>query len=136
MRTFLRSLGSVVVAFIAASVVMMIVETINGRLFHPGLAKAAEGLKDPQALKALLATAPASAFLVVLFGWLLGAFVGGWLATRLSGGTSRRPALILGLLLTLAGIANHLMIPPPPWFWIVSLPGMIPAALFGGRLRR
>jgi len=33
MRSAFRSIGSVVAGFIAASIVMMIVETINGRVF-------------------------------------------------------------------------------------------------------
>jgi hypothetical protein len=39
-------------------------------------------------------------------------------------------------LLTLAGVANNLTIPPPLWFWIVSLVVLIPAAYFGARLAR
>ena len=37
----LRSIGAVVAGFVAASIVMMIVESLNGRVFYPGLAKAA-----------------------------------------------------------------------------------------------
>lgn len=43
-------------------------------------------------------------------------------------------ALSLGLLLTLAGIANNLMIPPPLWFWVLGLAVMLPGSWYGGRL--
>jgi hypothetical protein len=43
-------------------------------------------------------------------------------------------ALALGGLLTLAGVANNLMLPPPLWFWIGSLVVMLPAACAGARL--
>lgn len=134
MRAFLRSLGSVVAGFVAASIIMMIVEAINGRLLHPELAKAAEGLKDPQALKALLATAPVSAFLVVLLGWILGGIAGGWLSARFAGRSPVSHGLALGALLTLAGISNNLMLPPPAWFWVASLLVLMPSAYAGARL--
>jgi hypothetical protein len=37
-------------------------------------------------------------------------------------------------MLTLAGVANNLMIPPPLWFWIASLDVLMPAAYLGARL--
>jgi len=43
-------------------------------------------------------------------------------------------ALVLGGFLTLAGIANNLMVPPPLWFWIAGLVVLIPAAYAGARL--
>lgn len=46
MRSALRSLASVLAGFVAASVVMMIVESVNGRLLYPALGKAAEGGRD------------------------------------------------------------------------------------------
>ena len=61
MRAALRSIAAVLAGFIAASVVMLVVETINGRLFYPELAKAAEGLTDRDAIRELLATAPRNA---------------------------------------------------------------------------
>lgn len=132
MPRVLRSIAAVVAGFVVASAIMMVVEFTNGRLIHPDLAKAAEGMKDPQALRELLASAPVSAFLVVLFGWIAGGFAGGWVAARMAPSNRMRHALILGALLTLAGIANNLMIPPPLWFWVVSVLVFLPAAQAGG----
>jgi site-specific recombinase len=134
MRSVLKGIAAVVAGFVAATVVMMIVETINGRVFHSELARAAEGLTDREAIRALLSTAPVSAFLVVLLGWILGGVAGGWVAARLSVQASLRHGLIVGGLLTLAGVANNLMIPPPMWFWVVSLVVFLPAAYAGARL--
>ena len=129
----LKSIAAIVAGFVAASIVMMIVETINGRVLHPELAKAAEGQTDPEAIRALLATAPVGAFLVVIAGWILGSFVGGWLAARIAGRSGITHGLVLGALLTCAGVANNLMIPPPLWFWFASLVVLIPAAYAGAR---
>jgi hypothetical protein len=136
MRSALRNIGAVLAGFVAASIVMMIVESINGHFLYPALGKAAEGVTDRERIRALVAAAPAGALLVVIGGWILGGVTGGWVATRLSARRTVAPGLVLGALLTLAGVANNLMIPPPPWFWIVSLAVLMPAAYFGARLAR
>ena len=134
MRSAFRSIAAVVAGFVAASVVMMIVETINGRVLYPGLAKAAEGVTDRETIRALLATAPVGAFLVVIAGWILGGVAGGWVTARLASRATTGHGLVLGALLTLAGVANNLMLPPPLWFWIASLVVLLPAAYAGTRL--
>ncbi len=113
---------------------MMIVEAINGRVFYPGLAKAAEGLKDREALRAVLAAAPAGALLVVIAGWILGGVAGGSVTARLAAPAKTGHALVLGALLTAAGVTNNLMLPPPLWFWIASLVVLIPAVCLGARV--
>jgi hypothetical protein len=70
----------------------------------------------------------------VIAGWILGGVAGGWTTARLATQATVRHSLILGALLTLAGVANNLMIPPPLWFWIASLVVLIPAAYLGARL--
>ena len=112
----------------------MIVEMINGRVLHPDLAKAADGMTDRDAIRALLAAAPVGAFLVVIAGWILGGVTGGWVAARIAAQASAGHGLVLGALLTLAGVANNLMVPPPLWFWIASLVVLMPAAYVGARL--
>ena len=43
-------------------------------------------------------------------------------------------ALALGVLLTLAGVANNLMLPPPLWFWIATFAVFLPATFVGAWL--
>jgi hypothetical protein len=133
-RSALRGIAAIVVGFIAASIVMMIIEAINGKVFYPELGKAAEGVTDREKLRALFATAPLGAFLVVILAWILGAFAGGWIAARLAAKATVAHGLGLGALLTLAGVANNLMLPPPLWFWFASLAVLLPAAYLGARL--
>jgi len=132
----LKKAAAVIAGFIVASIVMMIVEFINGRVLYPDLAKAAEGVTDPEVIRGIMARAPVGAFLVVLLGWLLGGLAGGWSATRIAGDGSLRCGVILGALLTLAGVANNLMLPPPLWFWVASLAVLFPSAYFGARLAK
>ena len=129
-----RSILAVIAGFVAASAVMMALETVNGRFLYPELGKLAEGMTDREAIRALLANAPVGAFLVVLLGWVLGSLVGGFLAAWIGWNAPVPHALILGGLLTLAGFANNLMVPPPVWFWITSLVVFLPAAYAGARL--
>jgi hypothetical protein len=134
MRSTLRSVFAVAAGFVVASVVMMAIESINGRFLYPDLGKAADGMTDTEAIRRLLASAPVGAFLVVIVGWVLGSVAGGWVAARIGRRAPAGHALTLGVLLTLAGVANNLMVPPPLWFWIASLVVLLPAAYAGGRL--
>ena len=133
-KTF-RSIGAVVAGFIAASAVMMVVESVNSHVLYPELGnQMAQGVTDREALRTMLASAPVGSLLVVLLGWALGSLAGGFLASWIGGDARRRLALILGVLLTLAGIANNAMLPPPGWFWIPTLVIFLPAAYAGAQL--
>lgn len=62
--------------------------------------------------------------------------VSGWLAVRITKGSSTQPATILGVLLLLVGIAVqagywNVM---PIWYHLIFLALLFPAAVFGGRL--
>ena len=132
MRRTLRNVGAVVAGFVSASALMMAVEFTNGRVFYPDLAKSAEGVTDPEVMRAIFASAPVGALLVVLGGWLLGGLAGGWVSGRIAG--AMRAPIVLALLLTLAGIANNLMLPPPLWFWVVGMAVLGPSTIVGGRV--
>jgi hypothetical protein len=130
----IRSVAAVVAGFIVASVVMTLVESINTRFLYPELAKLMEGAKDKESIRAEMASAPIGAWFVVFIGWVLASLVGGFLAGWIGRTTPVRYALILGAVLTLAGIANNLALPPPTWFWIPTLLAFLPAAYVGARL--
>lgn len=136
MKGAIRGVGAVIAGFVAASVVMMCVEYTNGHVFFPELGKSAEGVTDPVRIKEIMATAPPLALVVVLVGWLLGGYAGGWVAQRVAGAAATRPVFVVGVLLTLAGVANNLMLPPPVWFWVAGMLILLPATLAGGRAGR
>jgi len=129
----LRSIGAVVLGFVVASIVMMIVESINGRFLYPGLAEQAKGVSDREAIRALFAAAPLGALLVVMAGWVLGGLAGGWVAARVAGRAGAMHGIVLGVLLTCAGVMNNLMLPPPTWFWVASLVVLLPSPWIGAR---
>ncbi len=129
-----RSILAVIAGFVAASVIMMIVETANGQILYPELGKRAKGVTDRQEIKAIMASAPVGALVVVLFGWALGSVAGGFLTALISRKPPVWTALVLGALLTLAGVANNLMLPPPIWFWIATFAVFLPATYLGAWL--
>ena len=129
-----RSILAVVVGFIAASAIMMAVEIFNGQILYPDLARQASGVTDREQIKTIMAGAPVGALVVVLIGWALGSTTGGFLATLISGKSAGVPGLVLGGLLTLAGVANNLMLPPPFWFWIATFAVLFPATYVGAQL--
>ncbi len=134
MRPAFRSIIAVVAGFVVASVVMMAVETVNGRYLYPELGKLAEGVTDREVIRSILGGTPVGAFLVVILGWVLGSLAGGCVSAWIARRTPAGHALVLGGLLTLGGIANNLMVPPPLWFWIAGIVVLMPAAYAGARL--
>ena len=130
----MRSILGVVLGFFAASVVMMIVEWTNTHVLYPEIGKLAEGVTDREQFRAIMASAPVGVFLVVILGWVLGSTAGGFLATWIGKKPPYRHAVILGVLLTIAGILVNLKMPPPAWFWIATLLVFIPSACAGARL--
>jgi hypothetical protein len=134
MAKIVRSVTAVIVGFVAATAVMTLNEWLNGHVWYPALGKAAEGVTDREVIRGVMASAPAGALAVVIFGWVLGSLVGGFVAAWIGRSAPVAHALFLGVMLTLAGIANNLMLPPPMWFWICSLVVMLPAAYAGARI--
>jgi len=129
----LRSVAAVVIGFVAASIVMMVVEYINGHVLYPGLAKSAEGVTDREALRAIFAAAPVGSLLVVIAGWILGGLAGGWAAAKIAGRSGVTHGVALGVLLTCAGVANNIALPPPLWFWVASVVVLLPSAYAGAK---
>ena len=135
MRPALKSIGSLMAGLVVAGAVMMLIEFLNGRVLYPELAKAAEGVTDQEAVRRIFATAPLGALLGVVAACALGGLAGGWLTARLTR-PLQGPALALAALLTLAGVGNNLMLPPPLWFWTATLIALPAGTLLGARLAR
>lgn len=79
---------------------------------------------------------PITAFLSMLGGYAAGAFLGGLVATLLSGRGPSRPAIVVGIVLTMGNIFNQMQIPHPTWFAVVAILMCIPLAWCGWRVVR
>lgn len=107
--------------FVVANSLMMVGEALDGKFFFPELGQLLQGLTDRATIQRLEATAPLGDLLFVLAGWALGTVVGAWIAGSVAGREAGNHAIIFGILIALAGIANNLMIPPPAWFWVAGV---------------
>ncbi len=122
---------AVIAGFIVQTLAIMGMEWLSAKMNPPppGL-----DLKDPAQLAALVAKMPPSAFLLVLAGYLIGAFLGAHTATEIMGGKTPWPGRIV-MLLGLAGLAaNVIIIPHPIWFTVAAALCFILGARLGLRL--
>jgi len=127
-RTILGILAGLVVAWLAMSAC----EFASLFLHRP---PAGLDLRDPQALAAHIAAAPLPAMLVVVLGWALAAFLGGWVAARIAR-HRLAAALIIGVLVLAGVIANSAMIPHPLWMTVAGIALPLPLAWLAARTAR
>ncbi len=131
-----RKILAVVVALIVSTAIMIIVEMLNSlQLKPPGN----DVLNDPAKLREYMANGPAMAYVVVLIGYVLASFAGGFIVTKMSRQVSSGTTLplVVGGILTVAGILNYVMLPGQPvWFLVLSLLTFIPLTLIGHRFAR
>lgn len=120
MKAFLLSrLWPVVAGLVVASVIMMAFEYINS-MFFP--LPADLDIYDTAAVQAFTATLPFSAYILVLMGWIAGAFAAGYTTTHLAGVHTKHLALVVGGILTVLGIINNILIGHTWIFNVVGLP--------------
>lgn len=132
-----RKILAVIVGWIAAVGVIMIVDMLNSIVVPP---PTSDITGDPVKFSEFITNLPTKAFVVVLVGYILGSFTGGFIATKMgrrwsSGATL---ALIVGVLLTIGGVANFFFMLPgqPAWFMAASMISYIPFSLLGYRVAR
>ncbi|MDR7099476.1 hypothetical protein J2X04_001823 [Lysobacter niabensis] len=83
-------------------------------------------LRDPQALAAHVAAAPTPVMLIVLAGWSLAAFLGGWIAARIAR-HHRAAALVIGTLVVVIVLAKRMLIAYPLWMTVAGV--LLPLSL-------
>lgn len=120
----LRNILAVVAGVLVAGLLVAAVETVSNSFFPPAV-DLSDG--DMDALRAHVGSLPVTAFLMILFGWSLGAFTGGWLTERIA--KTGKPTLSLvfaGVFLILIAL-NLFSIPHPIWMMVIGL--LLPPAM-------
>jgi hypothetical protein len=119
---------------LAGIVMIVIMESVSGVMYpmpesvNPG---------DLEAVNTYLKNeAPMEGYIMILLGYLLGAFAGGFTACWFEKLETQRmnSALITGAILMAFGLMNLFMIYHPTWFWAASLAVYLLAAWLGGKL--
>jgi hypothetical protein len=103
-------------------------EYLGGMIFqHPAV-----DMKDPKTISNMMTSMPVAAFIWILLGYAFSSFVGGLIATVISGRQKMNAALIVGAFLMVGGIMNLIMIPfHPMWFMIADVCIYIPCSWLG-----
>jgi len=131
-----RKILAVVVAMITAVGIIWVaymISTMNAPFYPKNLE-----YMSPSDKAAYMQTVPTSTFITVLIGYVLAAFAGGFISSRMgrrwSPGMSL--AIVVGVLLIFGDLLMIWLWPQPGWFIIASLVVFIPVSLIGYRFAR
>jgi hypothetical protein len=122
-----RAILAIVVGCVVSVLVVFGMDAISHLVYSP---PAGVNVRDPAAMRAIIEQMPTGAFIITVAGWMLGAGIGAWLATRLSGGKTWAGGAVGGVTLAATGI-NLFTIMHPVWVVLAALIG-IPLATWGG----
>lgn len=89
-------------------------------------------LNDKEELIAYISNLPMSAFVLLLVNYIVCTAVAGAVATLIPPVDTRRPALVVGIIIMLGAIFNAVLMPfQPMWVSALSVLVMVPSALMG-----
>lgn len=127
----LRTLLAVFVGLVVAMATMLGLEYLGMSIFPPppGI-----DLANEADLARLVESATTGKKLWVLFGWTVAAFLGGWVAARISRAHRIAAALAVGVLIVAGVLLNAAMLPHPLWMTVAGVALPVPVAWLAGRL--
>jgi len=126
-----RTILGAVVGLAVAMLAMLLIEGLATMLFPPppGIDPSSEA-----ALAELVAKATLAMKAMVVFGWLLASFVGGWVAAKISRAHRVGAALVVGAAVVLGVIFNAVALPYPLWMTALGVLLPIPLAWWAARI--
>ena len=125
-----RTIAGILVGIVIAVTLVFAIEAIVG-LIVP--APPDFDMRDPEAVRARVASLPRWVILLVLVGWLVGTGLGSWAAVRIARTTRLWPGLVVTAVIFLATLYNVVTIPHPIWFVAISLIAIPVTGWFGAR---
>lgn len=127
----IRTTLAVLLGLVVALATMLLLEYLGMSLFPlpPGI-----DLDNENDLARLVASATMGKKLWVLAGWVLAAFIGGWVAARVSRRHRTGAALAVGVLIVCGVGLNALLLPHPAWMTVVGVLLPLPIAWCAARL--
>lgn len=128
-----RTMFGVLAGVVLAWLVITLSQLLSAALYPP---PSNLDLRDPAALAEFIAAAPVTAMACVLAGYGMAAFLGGWVAAKISRQHRPGAALAVGALVLAGAIANTLLIPHPLWMVVIGVLLPLPAAWLAGRAVR
>lgn len=129
-----RSLMAVFVGIVVCGVVIFLIE-LPASFLHP--VPASFDPQNREQVREHNQNAPLAAMLVVLAAYVVGPFVGAWVAARLAGRAPLPHAGIVAGFFFLASVANLFSVPGHPiWFAVANLTLFVPAVWLAAHLAR
>jgi hypothetical protein len=125
-----RTIAGIFVGIVIAVALVFAIEAIIG-LIVP--APPDFDMRDPEAVRARVASLPRWVILLVLVGWLVGTGLGSWAAVRISRMPVLWPGLVVTAVIFLGTLYNVMTIPHPIWFVAISLIAIPVAGWLGSR---
>ncbi len=125
-RKFLGILAGLMVAML-----LVMAADLLSTAIHPP--PAGFDYRDPAQVRAHAATVPLASLIVLLVGYNLAAFVGGWVASRAGKGAERVHASV-GIVVLLGTLFNLTIIPHPLWFAMTAVLSLIATTTAGALL--
>lgn len=114
LRVILAVIAGIACAMVTITVIEMVARPLHP--MPPGVTMA-----DTTAMAAHVASAPVALMVVVLFGWILGAFDGALVAALIARKRPRVAAMIVGAVVVAAVIANAVLLPHPVWMTVLGV---------------
>jgi hypothetical protein len=124
MHPTIRSALVLLAGVVLAVLVVMLADALVGMLYP---LPAGTDMNDQESLRRVIAAMPASAFALLLSGWVLAAGAGAYLAARLATRSVALHGMIVSVFVLVATVANLAAISHPAWLWPAAIV-LIPAA--------
>ena len=128
-----RTILGILAGMVTAWLLIVVCQFMSGMLYPP---PPGMDLRQPEQLAAFIAQAPVAAMVLVVVSWVLGAFIGGWVAAKVAREHPLFAALMIGVLVLAGVVANNTMIPHPLWMTVLGVLLPLPAAWLGARMAR
>lgn len=127
----LKNILAVGLGLVLAFVVIVVIEGINGYLFP---LPEHINYKDTAAMAEYISNLPVAALCIVIFAHAAGAIAASWVIVKRAVDFQMMYALIAGMIITVASVANWMSIAHPEWFKVVDTAVIVPAAWLGAKL--
>jgi hypothetical protein len=130
----LRGIFALCAGLFAAMIAITGVELVMAKWLYP--VPAGVDLRDAAQVQAFALSMPASAHALILSGWLLGAFAGGAVGSKLDPLYPRLPATLVGAFIGIGTMISAQQAMHPNWVYALGTVLPVPAALLAAWLVR
>jgi len=124
----LKKIIGVIAGLIVAFLLMMLFEYLNSLIFP---FPAGMDLNNLAAVRAYSQTLPWTAYLMVIAGWVIASFFGGFVPGKYIPASDIVAPLIIGILLTAGSVGNFIMLEHPIWVMVIGVLVFIPMTVAG-----